>query len=323
MHRKFARRCRMRSNRPTQAAALLLVSFSLLGGASNCFRDSDALDPATNSNALLAWLIGYTALQMRVPECGFATPAYRVANPVEASLFFDLRHSRGSTTFNLAQAQMAGCTPTGVVDSGLPATFSFAYHANRVIQTRTEVGAGRLLTAALSTEDRPTLTHNDCVGGGAIENIFTYDSFNRLLRKYSVPNTACGWFGDETTYQYDGISRLPARSQYYDSPGVLYADSISIYTIQNGLIVGLDTTCEGGNSCTTQGFRYTYNSLGQLTLEEELYPGMTTATYLYDAVGRISTVISGANTVSYTYDAAGRLTQMTESSPALTLSLSY
>jgi YD repeat-containing protein len=299
-------------------AALLTTSVA-------CVDDPDALDPANNESALLVWLIGLGAVQVNVPECGYATPAYRVNNASDASTLFSLKHARDNTTFNFAMFQLSGCTPLTLTNSGLPATFELRYYPNRLIESRVEVGPGSTLSGALNAEGLVTRVRNDspCMAGEAIVQERTYDALNRVVRQYSPPAANCGgWGGEESLIEYAGFSRLPARSIFYDG-ATLFTDSLSAYTFSNGLVVGVENTCLGGSSCSVQSLRYTYNSLGQMIQEEEVFPSPSVATYTYDAAGRILTASAGANTTAYTYDALGRVSLVTESMPPLTLSFTY
>jgi YD repeat-containing protein len=310
--------------RNTVASLLCLVVLTFASGA--CVRAPNALDPATDPEALLAWLFGYQGFVFAAPGCGFATPTYRVANAAETSILLNLPHSRNNTTFNFTLYQLFGCTPRTLANSGSGVTFELAYHANGVIQSRRDQSVGTALSAAISAEGRVVSTRNEdsCTGGDAIERFFYYDTLNRLLRAYSPAAPGCsGWSGEETNLQYEGFSRFPVRSQYYDPPGVLFADAITSYSRANDRIVRAEDTCVGGSSCTGQAIQYTYNESGQLTQEEEVLSGAFLATYTYDAFGRIATATSAGNVVTYTYDDAGRMILVTESSPALTLTLAY
>ncbi len=299
-------------------AALLTTSVA-------CVDDPDALDPANNESALLVWLIGLGAVQVNVPECGYATPAYRVNNASDASTLFLLKHARDNTTFNFAMYQLSGCTPLTLTNSVFAATFELRYYPNRLIESRVEVGPGSSLTGTLNAEGLATRIRNDssCMAGDAIVHERTYDALNRVVRQYSPPAPNCGgWGGEESLLEYEGLNRLPSRSFYYDGP-TLFTDSLSAYTYSNGLLVGVENSCLGGSSCSVQSLRYTYNSAGQMIQEEEVFPSSSVATYTYDAAGRILTASAGANTTTYTYDAQGRISQVVESSPALTLSFTH
>jgi YD repeat-containing protein len=264
-------------------------------------------------------------VQVNVPACGYATPAYRVNNSSDGSALFLLKHGRDNTTFNFAMYQLSGCTPLTMTNSVFPATFELRYFPNRLIESRVEVGPGSTLTGVLNAEGLATRIRNDssCTGGDAIVHERTYDALNRVVRQYSPPAANCaGWGGEESLLEYEGLNRLPSRSIYYDG-ATLFTDSLSAYTYSNGLLVGVENTCLGGSSCTVQSLRYTYNSAGQMIQEEEVFPSPSVATYTYDAAGRILTASAGANTTTYTYDAQGRISLVTESAPALTLSFTH
>lgn len=298
---------------------------ALLTAPVACVDEPAALDPANNESALLMWLIGLNAVQVNVPACGYATPAYRVNNTSDASTLFLLKHARDNTTFNFAMFQLSGCTPLTLTNSGFPATFELRYYPNRLIESRVEVGPGSSLTGTLNAEGLAARVRSDggCTGGDAIIHERTYDALNRVVRQYSAPAPNCsGWGGEESLLEYEGLNRLPSRSIYYDG-ATLFADSLSAYTYSNGLLVGVENTCLGGSSCSVQSLRYTYNSAGQMIQEEEVFPSPSVATYTYDAAGRILTASAGANTTTYTYDAQGRISLVTESAPALTLSFTY
>lgn len=311
--------------RPALRGLTHVALAALLTASVACVEDPDALDPANNETALLVWLFGLGAVQVNVPACGYATPAYRANNSSDASTLFLLKHGRDNTTFNFAMFQLSGCTPLTLTNSVFPATFELRYFPNRLIESRVEVGPGSTLTGVLNAEGLATRTRSDggCTGGDAIVHERTYDALNRVVRQYSPPAVNCsGWGGEESLLEYEGFNRLPSRSIYYDGP-TLFADSLSAYIYSNGLLVGVENTCLGGSSCTVQSLRYTYNDLGQMIQEEEVFPSASLATYTYDSAGRILTASSGVNTTTYSYDAQGRITLVTESSPALTLSFTY
>ncbi|MCE9599601.1 MAG: hypothetical protein K8S54_16705 [Spirochaetia bacterium] len=300
--------------------SILVSLLSLMHGA--CLKEPNALDPGTNNLALLAWINGYQNLLFNLPACGYATPAYRVANTIDLFPLRSFEYSANNLTYNFTMAFMLGCTPATVTNSVSGITYQMTYHSNRAIKSRFDSVAGKLSMSTTNSENWITQTHVESASN-TIDRYNTYDASNRIVRSVSPPD-ASGWFGEEYIYEYNDFSHNTSRGIYYDSlGGPLYEDAQSTYTFANGLLIGQATTCLGGSSCTATGFSYSYNAQGQLISESQLYPSAQTDTFTYDSAGRIAGVVSSSTNVTYTYNAQGQLSAVVESSPALTLSFTY
>ena len=307
---------------PGAGRAIAVAVLASCGSA--CLGDPTALDPGRNDSALLAWLSGYQGLLLTLPACGYMTPGLRVANQSDVQMFYNLGHSRNNLTHNHTLVSLTGCTPASVANSVAATTFNLTYYPNRVIRTREEVGNGKVMEATLNAEGYITRLRTECTVSGAIDRFLSFDYFNRVLRNATVDDAACSWTADQSTSEYAGFSRFPARGSYTDSGG-LFDDSALSYTYQDGRIVELSSSCLGGSSCVASKYQYTYDSSGRLIQEDRILPSALSTVYTYDAAGRIVSIADTSATVAFTYNAVGQMIGAVESAPApaLTLTMTY
>ncbi len=289
--------------------------------ATGCLSDPDALDPSQSDSALLTWLLGYSALQFRLPECGFLTPAYRVANSGDLAGARRLQYSRNNLTYSYTLDYMLGCTPTSVANSSSGTSFALSYHPNRLIARREESN-GKLLTSTLNAEGWVTGSRSECIGAGAIHYTSTIDTLNRTTLEASVDDAACSWSADSNEQEFTGLSRVPSRFKYFEGTS-LYSDNANEFVVQDGLVVEQRSICLGGTTCSSYVFQFTYDGNRRLVTEQRTQPSTETTSYTYDADGRILTVTNPSSNVNYSYDSAGRMISVVESVGPLTLTLTY
>lgn len=294
----------------------------LFQGLVACQRTVPAPDPARDDGALWGWLLGYQSLVLTLPECGYMTPGLRVARSTDLELLAHVEIARTNSGFFHFMFSASGCTPRTATDSASSVTFTLSYHSNRAVSTRQESPTPRDGITRVNSENRFTFASQDCLGGGTISRAFTYDSLNRLVRKFSPADAGCSWGGEETIYEYVGLERTPSRTVYVDS-GTLWEDLQHTYQYEGIRLVGQSAVCLGGSGCANQSFTYTYNGLGQLTREERTLPSPVTFDYAYDPQGRIVVVNAPGTIVTYTYNAAGQLDSITDSGLPTTVTFTY
>ena len=142
---------------------------------------------------------------------------------------------------------------------------------------------------------------------------YTHDGHGNLLTQFSQEKSSTNyWSQDEYTYENGLVTRIVSTDLYGPN-------NVTSYTYNgNGQPVSKTYECSYEPDCHTA--TYTYDAAGRLTAVEAVHKNGTVSrtTYVYDANGNKTEVAESINTGyyrcwNYTYDAAGRLLTTTES----------
>lgn len=142
---------------------------------------------------------------------------------------------------------------------------------------------------------------------------YTHDGHGNLLTQFSQEKSSTNyWSQDEYTYENGLVTRIVSTNLYGPN-------NVTSYTYNgNGQPVSKTYECSYEPDCHTA--TYTYDAAGRLTAVESVHKNGTVSrtTYAYDANGNKAEVAESINTGyyrcwTYTYDAAGRLLTTTES----------
>lgn len=150
--------------------------------------------------------------------------------------------------------------------------------------------------------------------GFAMRTLYSYDALGNLLRvdqKGTAPNDSTQW--RTRTFTYDSLSRLLTATN--PESGVI------TYTYDaNGNLLQKTSPAPNQTGTATQTLSHCYDHLNRATGKAysaqtcqgtQLPSGTAVVTYIYDTglngIGRLTSLLDQAGTATYTYDAMGRL----------------